>query len=106
MDCAVPHIGWNEVRFERHGALTEGLAPGGCAFYHVHSLAARPADAGDIVGTTSYGERFATIVQRGSVWGVQFHPEKSSANGLRMLANFAAVCSERAGVSAVPTLRA
>jgi glutamine amidotransferase len=101
-----PHIGWNEVRFERHDALTEGLAPGGCAFYHVHSLAARPADAGDIVGTTSYGERFATIVARGSVWGVQFHPEKSSANGLRMLANFAAICSERAGAPAVPSMRA
>lgn len=84
----VPHIGWNEVRFERRCELTEGLPPRGCAFYHVHSLAVRPADPGDVVATTEYGERFATIVQRGHVLGVQFHPEKSSGHGLRMLANF------------------
>ena len=66
------------MRFERPSPLTAGLPAAGCAFYHVHSLAARPADAADVVGTTEYGERFATIVARGSVFGVQFHPEKSS----------------------------
>ena len=55
----------------------------------MHSLAARPPTPADVVGTTEYGERFATIVSRGTVFGVQFHPEKSSAHGLRMLANFA-----------------
>ena len=84
----MPHIGWNEVRLERASPLTAGLPPGGRPFYHVHSLAARPARAQDIMGTTEYGERFATIVQRGNVFGVQFHPEKSSADGLPMLANF------------------
>ncbi len=94
----VPHIGWNEVRFERPSLLTVGLARGASrAFYHVHSLAARPADARDVIATTSYGERFATIVARGTVFGVQFHPEKSSGDGLRMLARFADVC--RFGVS-------
>jgi glutamine amidotransferase len=85
----VPHIGWNEVSFERPSPLLEGLPAGGCPFYHVHSLAAHPRDAEDLVGATEYGERFATIVARGNVLGVQFHPEKSSADGLRMLANFA-----------------
>jgi glutamine amidotransferase len=84
----VPHIGWNDVRFEHSSPLLDGLPAGGCPFYHVHSLAVRATDAADVVGTTEYGERFATIVQRGLVFGVQFHPEKSSVDGLRMLASF------------------
>jgi glutamine amidotransferase len=88
----VPHIGWNEVSFERGSPLTEGLPEHGCPFYHVHSLVARPDDPNVVVATTEYGERFATIVASGSVFGVQFHPEKSSRHGLRMLANFTAIC--------------
>jgi glutamine amidotransferase len=88
----VPHIGWNEVSFERSSPLTDGLPEGGCAFYHVHSYVARCSDRRDVVATTSYGERFATIIARGSVFGVQFHPEKSSADGLRMLERFVALC--------------
>jgi glutamine amidotransferase len=91
----IPHIGWNEVRFERASPLTEGLLPGGVPFYHVHSLAARPRDPDHVVGTTEYGERFATIVARGSIYGVQFHPEKSSRHGLQMLGNFATICARR-----------
>jgi imidazole glycerol-phosphate synthase subunit HisH len=91
----VPHIGWNEVRFEQPSALTEGLPVSGCPFYHVHSLAARPKRGEDVVGTTEYGERFPTIVAHGAVFGVQFHPEKSSVHGLRMLANFVRLCSDR-----------
>jgi imidazole glycerol-phosphate synthase subunit HisH len=90
----VPHIGWNEVSFRPDGGrLIQGLPAGGCAFYHVHSLAARPARPRDVIGTTEYGERFATIVGREAIMGVQFHPEKSSAYGLQMLANFVAVCA-------------
>jgi imidazole glycerol-phosphate synthase subunit HisH len=92
----IPHIGWNEVRFERPSPLTDGLPAGGCAFYHVHSFAPRPHDAADVVGTTEYGERFATIVARGSVYGVQFHPEKSSADGLHLLRNFVEICGSTA----------
>jgi imidazole glycerol-phosphate synthase subunit HisH len=87
----LPHIGWNEVRFERSSPLIDGLTAAGCPFYHVHSFAARPSHPADVVGTTEYGERFATIVARGSVFGVQFHPEKSSAHGLRMLRSFVAL---------------
>jgi imidazole glycerol-phosphate synthase subunit HisH len=90
----IPHIGWNEVRSVRRSPLTAGLPERGAAFYHVHSYAVRPADAEDVVATTTYGETFATIVARGSVMGTQFHPEKSSAHGLGLLAAFCALVSD------------
>jgi glutamine amidotransferase len=96
----VPHIGWNEVRFERRSPVIVHLPPTGCAFYHVHSFAAHPEDGGDVVGSCEYGERFASIVSRGSVHGVQFHPEKSSGHGLRLLANFVALCASQMGAAA------
>jgi glutamine amidotransferase len=89
----VPHIGWNEVRFERPSPLTTELPAGGAPFYHVHSYVAEPADAHDIVGTAQYGERFATIVEHGSVWGTQFHPEKSSRDGLSLLHSFVSMAA-------------
>jgi glutamine amidotransferase len=95
----IPHIGWNEVSFERPSPLIAGLPDGGCPFYHVHSLAARPQHADDVVASTEYGERFATIVAHGSVFGVQFHPEKSSAHGLRMLESFVDVCADPSAAS-------
>jgi imidazole glycerol-phosphate synthase subunit HisH len=95
----VPHIGWNEVRFERPSPLVEDLAAPGRPFYHVHSFAARPRDAEHIVGTCEYGERFATIVTSGSVHGVQFHPEKSSGDGLRLLENFVRLCAEETAMA-------
>lgn len=93
----VPHIGWNEVRLERASPLTGELPEGGCPFYHVHSFAARPRDPEHVIGTTEYGERFATIVGRDGVYGVQFHPEKSSRHGLRLLHSFVGACVGLAG---------
>jgi glutamine amidotransferase len=84
----VPHIGWNTVTFERPSTLTEGLG-GAAAFYHVHSYACRPREESDVVGRGEYGERFVSIVERGNVKGAQFHPEKSSLDGLALLRNFA-----------------
>ena len=80
----LPHIGWNLVSWERDSPLNEGL-DGPRAFYHVHSLA---PDTDAVLGWGEYGERFATVVGRDNVFGVQFHPEKSSADGLALLANF------------------
>lgn len=99
-DLRIPHIGWNEVRFERASSLTAELPQSGCSFYHVHSFAVRPSDPETVIGTTEYGERFATMVSQGPVFGVQFHPEKSSLNGLRMLDGFVGVCAGLAGVRA------
>jgi glutamine amidotransferase len=88
----LPHIGWNLVRWERPSPITEGL-PETTPFYHVHSYACRPSDAATVLGTAEYGERFASAVDRDPLFGVQFHPEKSSEHGLRLLANFAAICA-------------
>jgi glutamine amidotransferase len=97
----LPHIGWSEVTFTAPGPLRAGL-PERCAFYHVHSLAPVPSRAEDVLASAEYGERFATAVQRGSFYGVQFHPEKSSAAGLRMLANFATACLAAPAPAPVP----
>jgi imidazole glycerol-phosphate synthase subunit HisH len=98
-ELKLPHIGWNEVTFRGASQLTEGL-PERCAFYHVHSFAPLPTHDEDILGTSVYGAPFASVVARGGFYGVQFHPEKSSSAGLRLLANFAQICST-AAVSAV-----
>lgn len=95
----VPHIGWSPVRWERRSALTEGLRDSE-PFYFVHSFAPRPAEASDTLGTAEYGERFTCAVERPPLYGAQFHPEKSSSAGLRLLANFAALCG-RGQVSAI-----
>ncbi len=84
----VPHIGWSEVRLDRESPLTLELPSGGAPFYHVHSFVAHPTEPEAIVGTAEYGERFATLVRRGAVYGTQFHPEKSSRDGLALLACF------------------
>ncbi|HSK47491.1 MAG TPA: imidazole glycerol phosphate synthase subunit HisH [Coriobacteriia bacterium] len=83
----VPHIGWNTVEYPRDSALFDGI-PESTAFYFVHSYRLVPADDGAIIGSTEYGVRFAAAVADANVFAVQFHPEKSSTMGLRLLANF------------------
>jgi imidazole glycerol-phosphate synthase subunit HisH len=88
----VPHIGWSPVRWEHESELTAGLGEE-TPFYFVHSFAPRPATEVDVLGTAAYGERFACAVERAPLYGVQFHPEKSSSAGLRLLANFTRICA-------------
>jgi len=83
----LPQIGWNEVRWERPSPIRDGLSDAP-VYYHVHSFVAVPTDAADVLGTAEYGERFASVVARDSFVGVQFHPEKSSHDGLALLANW------------------
>jgi glutamine amidotransferase len=86
----LPQIGWNEVRWERRDlAALDGAAPAP-VYYHVHSFVAVPRDPHDVVGTAEYGERFASVVAHGSFLGVQFHPEKSSHDGLALLERWVA----------------
>jgi imidazole glycerol-phosphate synthase subunit HisH len=88
----LPQIGWNPVAWRRGEPLVEGL-PDPCAFYHVHTFAPCPARAEDVLGTAEYGAEFVTAVGRRNVWGVQFHPEKSGPDGLRLLGNFVRSCA-------------
>jgi glutamine amidotransferase len=87
----VPHIGWSPVEWEQVSPLQLGIDPG-TPFYFVHSFAVRPRED-EVLGTVAHGERFACAVQRDRVFGVQFHPEKSSGAGLALLANFAGFCA-------------
>jgi imidazole glycerol-phosphate synthase subunit HisH len=88
----IPHIGWSPVRWEKESRLSEGIESE-TPFYLVHSFAPRPL-AADLLGSAAYGARFACAAERDNVFGVQFHPEKSSAAGLRLLSNFAGVCAK------------
>ena len=88
----VPLIGWNPVTWAKGSRLTDGL-PDSCPFYFVHSFAPLGIADEDRLGTAEYGEPFACAVEHGMLFGVQFHPEKSSVHGLRLLENFAAVCA-------------
>ncbi len=86
----LPHIGWNQVEQRRRSGLFDGIADG-ANFYFVHSYAGEVADADAaelVIAETTHGRPFASAVARGNLAGVQFHPERSSADGLRLLANF------------------
>jgi glutamine amidotransferase len=88
----LPQMGWNDVRWMRETPLNAGL-PDPSIFYHVHSYVPHPADQDDVLGVSEYGSPFVTVVSRDNVFGAQFHPEKSSAHGLALLENFAAICA-------------
>lgn len=87
-DLRVPQVGWNQVAWARPHALAAGLAQGEF-FYFVHSFYCETGDDAAVLGRTEYGGDYASVVARGNVCGVQFHPEKSQAAGLRLLRNFA-----------------
>jgi imidazole glycerol-phosphate synthase subunit HisH len=83
----VPHMGWSPVSFKEGRALGNGVHEGDRVFF-VHSLYTECLNPDDIAATTHYGVEFASAIQRGNVWGTQFHPEKSGDVGLRILRNF------------------
>jgi glutamine amidotransferase len=81
----IPHVGWNSLDAKRDGCIIEGVQSG-AQVYFTHSYAA--PITGDTVAATEHGEPFASVVQRGQIAGVQFHPEKSGETGLQILRNF------------------
>lgn len=88
----IPHMGWNQLHPPGQAAafdapLLAGIPSGGYAYF-VHSYYVEPADDADVLARTDYGDLFASVVGRGNVYGVQFHPEKSQDVGLRILQNF------------------
>jgi glutamine amidotransferase len=85
----IPHMGWNELNILSKHALLDGIAPGAHAYF-VHSFELKPALAEDLIATTDYGGPLTAMVGNENIAGTQFHPEKSQATGLRLLANFLA----------------
>ena len=92
-DMLVPQVGWNQVRARRAHPLLDGLGENPF-FYFVHSYYCEPADQEAILGETDYGCLYASVVAGANVCGVQFHPEKSQAAGLRLLKNFTVMRTE------------
>lgn len=86
----VPHMGWNVVRPTRSNPLTDGL-PVSSRFYFVHSYCVHVDDPDDSLLRTTYGVDFDAAIQRGNVYGAQFHPEKSHKFGMKLLENFARI---------------
>jgi imidazole glycerol-phosphate synthase subunit HisH len=86
----VPHMGWNFIEAAKPAVLLNGLPPEP-RFYFVHSYHLVCDDPADVLTWTTYGYRFASGIQRGNIWGTQFHPEKSHKFGLALLKNFLAL---------------
>jgi imidazole glycerol-phosphate synthase subunit HisH len=82
----VPHVGWNDLLFDHAAPILDGVTSGS-QVYFTHSYVV--PTTGETAATTEHGERFASVVQRANVAGVQFHPEKSGDVGLQILRNFA-----------------
>ncbi len=87
VDLKVPQTGWNQIRPERESLLLMGIPAGSYAYFN-HSYYCEPADQADVLASTEYGARYASVVGKGHLYGVQFHPEKSQAVGLQILRNF------------------
>ena len=86
-DLVVPQVGWNRIQQKQQHGLFEGVADGSFCYF-VHSFYCEPRDADLSVGETEYGVKYASVVARDNICGVQFHPEKSQHVGLQMLKNF------------------
>lgn len=87
----VPQTGWNQLTFASSSSLFHHVSEGAYVYFN-HSFYCDPSDPSTTVAKTDYGISFTSAVQRGSVYGMQFHPEKSQGVGLRILKNFAEVC--------------
>lgn len=85
----IPHVGWNDVQWRTDSPLFAGLRQP-TAFYFVHGYHLTPDDADLTAATCEHGQTFVAAIQRDNVFAVQFHPEKSQRNGLRLLSNFLA----------------
>jgi imidazole glycerol-phosphate synthase subunit HisH len=90
----VPHMGWNLVKLPEDMDLFAGL-PKEKHFYFAHSFYADVADAAAKIAYTDYGFRLPASVQKGTIYGTQFHPEKSGPVGLKILENFSKICKRK-----------
>lgn len=89
----IPHMGWNQVRYQKSGKLFEGI-DSGTDFYFVHSYYPVPEDDNIVTSSTDYGIKFASSIEKENIFATQFHPEKSQQAGLKLVRNFAKICGE------------
>lgn len=94
----VPHVGWNQLHICSPCVLLTGVSDGSFAYF-VHSYYVDPTEAEIVTAITDYGPGFASVVAKGWVFGIQFHPEKSQDVGLRILSNFASLVEKNKGFS-------
>ena len=87
-ELVVPHVGWNQIKQRVAHPLFDGIDDEAFCYF-VHSYYCEPAQDEMVIGKTDYGVTYASVVAQDNLFGVQFHPEKSQAAGLRLLANFA-----------------
>ncbi|HEX5837557.1 MAG TPA: imidazole glycerol phosphate synthase subunit HisH [Anaerolineales bacterium] len=87
LSIKVPHTGWNQVEIKNPALLFERIEDSSFVYFN-HSYYCQPNDPADVIAETNYGVRYACAVRRDNLYGVQFHPEKSQAVGLRLLQNF------------------
>lgn len=86
----IPHMGWNQLKYQKteDGKQIFNEVPDNSYFYFDHSYYVEPEEKNTVIATTQYGKNFVSAVNKGNIWGVQFHPEKSSDLGLKILKNF------------------
>jgi len=92
----IPHMGWNTINIKKSSSILKDI-PDQSYFYFVHSYYVVPDDSEIILTSTEYGLEFTSSVSKNNIFGVQFHPEKSQALGLRMLGNFVEIVSKYKG---------
>jgi glutamine amidotransferase len=90
-DLKVPHMGWNQVTYRKESVMFRGI-PDNSFFYFVHSYCVYPEDEAIVCSVTDYGVDFVSSIEKGNVFAVQFHPEKSQDFGLRLILNFGSKC--------------
>ena len=89
---SIPHMGWNRLLFKHKSPIFEGIEEG-TMMYFAHSYYVVPEDEGIVAAETDYGINFCSSIRKGNLFGIQFHPEKSGENGLKILNNFAKLCA-------------
>jgi len=87
LQVKIPHTGWNQLEVQEDAFLFNGIDSGAYVYFN-HSYYCQPWNSSDVIAETDYGLKYACAVQREGIYGVQFHPEKSQAVGLRILKNF------------------
>jgi len=90
-DLKIPQTGWNQIKIKKGSPLLKGLESGDYAYFN-HGYYCAPEIPSDVLATTEYGMEYASVVGRGNLYGVQFHPEKSQSVGLAILKNFVELC--------------